>query len=367
MCNIFKGYLEVDYILQNPVNNIIIQNKIITISPNLPNDYSNYTITVGSSNTFGSNSYDFIVTDYKQTGPEYIDDISNIDIFLSDQEFKFDYNDYFTGLMQKFYMISDLNLFNTITLSNTIYTISTQLYDSNYYDLVFGVSNIFGSNEFTLHVTDYKKTGPEYINGNTIYYLDMKIETKSINFSDIFTGFIESYTVVENLYPNSNNLNIDLNAKRITLDWISQNEVYDIEIAFSNVFGYSNITIQVTDYEHKQPEKRIDNIIDYDLLDVFTCNIYDIFSGVIEYYNITKNFGDTATIVDGQLQITGIPDSSNAYDIEVFCSNFSGSNTWTIGIIDLQHIAPTILQDTFNCNINNQEHYNINNIEKRLQ
>ena len=111
------------------------------------------------------------------------------------------------------------------------------------------------------------------------------------------------------------------------------------------------------------PEKRIDNIIDYDLLNVFTCNISDIFSGTIDFYNITKNSYNTATIVNDELIITGISDSSNAYDIEVFCSNGSGNATWTIGIIDWQHIAPTILQDTFNCNINNQEHYNINNIE----
>jgi hypothetical protein len=57
----------------------------------------NITIVVG--NVWDSNTFTITIHEWEHVGPKYIYDISNIDLFLSNQEFKFDYNDYFTGLM----------------------------------------------------------------------------------------------------------------------------------------------------------------------------------------------------------------------------------------------------------------------------
>ena len=196
--DIFSGEVKSYNIISDPGPNIDLNIHILTFKPRQINVY--YIVSVQASNTWGVNTFNFNVTEYAQMRPSLIN-YSNLDIQLSNQSYNFDYTHYFSGLMQEFYIVS--NPGTIIQTNNNIFTISTQLYAFSEYDIVLGVSNVYGSNEFTLHVTNYKQTYPEFINNDTSINIELLNVPFKLYFSDMYSGIIENINIFDDTSQNS--------------------------------------------------------------------------------------------------------------------------------------------------------------------
>ena len=189
--------VEIDYfmVLSNPGLNANIENNILTITPYIDKDYSNfYQIIAYASNIFGSNVVDFYVTDYKKSEPEFINDLSYTDLYISNQIYIKNIDSIFSGLIEKTYILQNIYPeFNNIQLTDSNITITNDNIEqttSNYYDLIIGTCNVFGSNEFAFHITKYKRARPEYIGENS-KILELSNQRFNINLNNIFSGLIE--------------------------------------------------------------------------------------------------------------------------------------------------------------------------------
>jgi alanine-alpha-ketoisovalerate/valine-pyruvate aminotransferase len=99
-----------------------------------------------------------------------------------------------------------------------------------------GVSNIFGSSNFTLHVTDYKQTAPELIQN----YIKLYKENYTINLNILFKGLIE----------NEQNVMI-------------QNTSHKQTFYASNVYGSTEVKIEIYDY---LAEEDIEPLIEFTII-----------------------------------------------------------------------------------------------------
>ena len=339
---IFKGLIDNYRLIDNPVVNTILSNSIITITPIQCS--CNYQIKVGASNNYGENDFIFHIREFDQLQPLYI--YENIAIELSNQTFTIDLNTVYSNLIDSFHFIN--NPFNNAIITNSILSIYG-VFTSNIYDVTLFSSNVYGKSEyFNINITNWAHSAPLPIANITNFnFLTTGI---TFNISDIFSGLIEYC----NITINTSNIASIINGQLVINETIDSSNEYNIEIVASNVFGSNYWNILDWKYNAPQP---IPNILNYDLLNIdFTCNISNIFSGMIEYCNITKNPQNNAYIVDGTLKIVGTIDSSNAYDVELFSSNEFGSNYWNIHISDWKQTHPVLILD--HNNFKNSMHYN---------
>ena len=356
----FTGYVDFFYIHTNPQENIELLDENLKINGIFESNV--YTSIIGASNLYGHTLWNVNITDYKRTNPEYIDGISNIDLFLSNQEFIFNYNDYFTGLMQQFYILSNpFASSNTIIETENIFTISTQLYNSNYYDLVFGISNVFGSNEFTLHITDYKQTKPEYIDGISNIHIELSNQEFIFNYNDYFTGLMQEFYIISNPFASSNTIIKTENIFTISTQLFAYSN-YDLVFGVSNVFGSNEFTLHITDYKRTKPEYINDiSNIDIELSNqeiIFNYN--DYFTGLMqEFYILSNPFASSNTIIETEniFTISTQLFAYSNYDLVLGVSNVFGSNEFTLHVTDYKQFKPEYINDISNIDIelSNQE------------
>jgi len=280
----FSGEVKSYNIISNPESNIDLNIHILTFTPLSINHY--YIVTVQASNTWGANTLNFNVTEYAEVPPS-LKNYSSLDIQLSNQVFVFNYNDYFFGLMQEFYIVSNpISSYNTIKLIDTsIYTISTHLYEYSNYDIVFGVNNVYGSTLFTLHVTDYKQDIPQFKNASN-HFVELSNQYVTYIIEDIFEGLIQNIYLTYN--PVGNIRLYDCNFSNIAVLW---NDVYSysnytIGIGVSNVFGSNEYLIYVTDFLNEAPFV-MNSVPNQFILSNVTIalNLEYYFRGFIQYYS----------------------------------------------------------------------------------
>ena len=213
--------------------------------------------------------------------------ISTIDLFLSNQEIKFDYNDYFTGLMQAFYIVDNpITSCNLIILTDTIFTISTKLFAYSNYDIVLGVSNVFGSSNFTLHVTDYEKAAPTVLNSTITFELSNVNIHYNIDSNVYSNSLLQYYEIQSELYDG-----IVLDNNIISIYHCNVERTCNITIAVGNVWDSNTFTITINEWEHVAP-KYIDDI---STIDLFLSNqeiqfdYNDYFTGLMQAFYIVDN------------------------------------------------------------------------------
>jgi len=242
-----------------------------------------------------------------------------------------------------------------VIMNNETITFNTNIIPMNNIDL--GYSNIFiySSNIIIQNENLFVKLN-NYLTKRFIvpnvpkvplnHNLFLSNQTFEVSIPDIYDGLIQTNYIIANPYNNAvlkNNILYIKSAK------LANQSNYIISIGASNIFGLNEYFIYVLDYKNSPPIP-INNITNYNLEYSFTSNIFELFSGLIEYYSITINPFDTANIENNVLQIIGNPDTSNAYEVEVFCSNVYGNNFWKIKIIDWKHSPPILNTDNLSNN-----------------
>ena len=253
--NIDSNSLLQNYEIQSHMyDGIQLENNILSIYHcNLERTCN---ITIAVSNVWDSNTFTITIYEWMHAKPKLIDN-DNAVLLLSNQVFQFDYTNYFTGLMQGFYIVDNPNSSNTIELTDTIYSISTDLLAYSNYDLVFGVSNVFGSNQFTLHVTDYEQAAPMVVNSTITFELSNVNIHYNIDSNVYSNSLLQYYEIQSELYDG-----IVLDNNIISIYHSNVERTCNITIAVGNVWDSNIFTITIHEWEHVAP-KYIDDYFDH--------------------------------------------------------------------------------------------------------
>ena len=145
----FASELPITYrIDSNPVQSVfIISNKLIIDTSSI---IHNYDVSLYAENAVGSNGLFINVTQYFI--PQFVD--NNLSIILSNVNYEFDLNTYFTSELPIEYRINSNPVQSVFITSNNLLIIDTTS-SINKYNVSLYAENAVGSNEFVINVTQF--------------------------------------------------------------------------------------------------------------------------------------------------------------------------------------------------------------------